>query len=164
QGDWYKRQIEERLEELELTTALHPQDLPEGPYAERLAQNEPFSWEDAHVFPSSQQTVISRALSVRTAINDGVPIQNVLRDVLDQSNDALWRLTAIDIGRRVDLHLSQHVEAIVRDKFITVVGGRVMSRRVAALEALRYMRPEAILPVMRHIVSAALNYLQGDEI
>src|SRR5262249_766247 len=53
---------------------------------------------------------------------------------------------------------------LVRDKFIAVVGGPSMSRRVAALEALRYMRPEAILPVMRHIVSAALNSLQDDQI
>lgn len=164
QGEWFKKQIENRLEELELITALHPQDVPEGPYATEIRDVAPFFWEDEQIFPGPKQTVISRALSVRTAIDDGISIHKILQAVLDQPNDDLWRLTAIEIGRRVDLHLSQHVETTIRDHFVKVLAGRTMSRRIAALEALRYMRPEITLPAMRHIVSAALRFLQGDEI
>lgn len=162
--EWFKAQLENRLQKLEPITALHPQDLPEGLFAQQVHDVPPFSWDNQRILPGDQQSVISRALSVRTAINDGLQLIDVLKEVSDQANDHIWHLSAIEIGRRVDLHLSQRCEADIRDAFIEVLAGRNLQRRISALEALRYMRPESLLPAMRHIVHAALDILYGDEI
>jgi len=161
--DWFRAQIEKRLERFDLITALHPEDHPEDPLGDRV-ETPSFSWEDPRIIPGRNQSITSRSLSVRTAINDGVPLIRVLEEVSSQPNDDVWHLSVIEIGRRVDLHLAQRCENDVRDALIEVLGGRNLKRRIAALEALRYMRPEAVLPAIDHVTHAALNILYGDEL
>ncbi len=157
-SDWFRQHIEVELQKVEMTTALHPQDSPEGLLGASLEGDvEAFSWEDEKLLPGSRRSVISRALSVRMAINDGIPLLKILTEVSNQPNDDLWRLTVIEIARRADLHLAQRAETDIKRFFFRTLRGRIGSRRLAALEALRYMRPEILLPEIDVLVNAGLS-------
>jgi hypoxanthine-guanine phosphoribosyltransferase len=162
--DWFREEIERRLGQLDLITTLHPQDLPEGELAMRIEGIPPFSWEDRRIFPGSRQSAISRAMSACIAINDGIPIQTVLEEITQQPNDNIWHLTAITIGRRVDLQQTQHAEKSIRESFIKIIGGRNIKRKRSSIEALRYMTPESLIQTIELIVRAALTGPVNDEI
>lgn len=164
--DWLKKRLELRLEEIKIKTALHPQDQLEGLLASK-ADISAFSWEDSSFIPGPQQTVVSRSLSARTAINDGVPITTILEEISaipsNPQNDLFWQLTAREIGRRVDLQLSQRSESEVRDAFVKVVAGRLKERRWRALQAMRQMRSEALLPVLSSLTKAVLREVNDED-
>ena len=153
--EWFKRQIGLRLESFDLITSLSPQDVPEGPMSERLPEVE-----DAHVLTSESlikgQTILTRAVSLRAAINDGVSIMEVFAQASEQNDDDLWRLTVIELARRVDLQQAQRAERPLRDALVKVIRGPNSERGIAALEALRFMRPEVLHPVLRKVVDATL--------
>jgi orotate phosphoribosyltransferase len=169
-SDWFRQYLEQCLQRLELITTLHPQDTPEeplaSPFQDALGEtvvldpknpNEPFFWEDSKALPGNRASIISRALSVRIAINDGVPLMNVLEEVSKYDSDELWNLTAIEVARRADLHIVQRAETEIKRFFSNVLRGRPSHRRLATLEALRYMRPESLLPEIESVIGAALG-------
>ncbi|HKB68325.1 MAG TPA: phosphoribosyltransferase family protein [Pyrinomonadaceae bacterium] len=160
--EWFKRQIAARLDRLDLITSLNPQDVPEGPLNALIA--DPVSESPSSSNLIKGRTIITRAVSLRAAINDGYPIMEVFDEVSQQPDDSLWRLTATELARRVDLQQAQHVERELRDSLIKVIPGESAARGVAALEALRFMRPEVMHPVLRNIVRSALvRDIPGDK-
>jgi hypothetical protein len=86
----------------------------------------------------------------------------VLEEVSEQENDTLWSLTAREVAARVDIQSAQQSELAIRDAFIRIASGRTMSRRVGALQALRLMRPEIVLPEMKRIVQIGLREATTD--
>lgn len=153
--EWFKRQIGLRLESLDLITSLNPQDIPEGPLSERLREPEG-EQPDAPGSLIKGQTILTRAVSLRAAINDGLPIMEVFAQVSEQQDDDLWRLTVIELARRVDLQQAQRAERSLRDGLVKVIRGPHSERGIAALEAIRFMRPEILHPVLRAVVNATL--------
>lgn len=177
--EWFREQVRRRLAELEVISALNPQDLPEGPFAEFLnpqdklgGQSEeylleipPFSWDQPNLLPGRNQTVISRVVSARTAINDGVPIIQVLEEISQQPNDDIFRLVAIEIARRVDLLQAQRVEKAIIELLIKVVSlSRKAKRRAAAIEALRYMGTEMLFQYMGMLLREGLKDFYDEDL
>jgi adenine/guanine phosphoribosyltransferase-like PRPP-binding protein len=159
---WLKLSIQERVDDLEVRTTLHPQDIPAISKNGRASLGPSFSWHDSKILPGPKQSLPSRAISARIALNNRVPILRILRDIAKASPD-LWKLTVIDIARRSDLLQQQEVEIKVRDFLLKVIAEGENDRRVPALEALRQMRSEVLLPIIPEAVKLTLkaNYSES---
>jgi len=154
--DWCVKFMDDRLADLEVTTALSPSDMASDRYA-RATSVPSFKWEDPILVPGPRQTVGTRLLAVRHAIGEGVPLDRILTEVSSQADNELFEFVTREIGRRVDIQVAQACESKIRDGFISILAGRNAERRASALAALGLMRAEVLAPALSAIVKASIE-------
>jgi len=161
-GQWLRDEIQRRLEKLEALSTLNAHDVPEGPLAKKLEGFRGFEWDDKNVLGTEDLPAIVWAISARQAIYRGVGLLDVF-DSISGVNDEVWRITVLEIARRNDLQQAQRVEERLIERLLRVLqDGR--DRRSIALEALRFFRPETLLPQLDKIVETTLEGLITDDV
>ena len=163
--EWFASSLRDKLRRLELRTTFDAGERHDDPPSDvefemRNAPDQAINlpWEPLGL-RRSDRSRLGYILSARVALNSGVPVREVMTAFGGDIDDVIWGETFREISRRSDLLHSQHVEEDVADILIQTLRDRDSSvrRRVLALELLRMMRREAILPRTKDIVAAALG-------
>jgi len=175
QNDWFANQLRDRLRQLDLITTLGPQDQPEsiGFAAPRGPRRYP--WEDRSYLPGSGVSPISEAARLRVAIHEGVLLSDILKELEQPCDDFVFASTVGEVARRVGQLRSQKLEDSTRTWLVrhscrlthrTQVNSSEeveesfevpRARRIAVLEALRYLRPESVVFDLPFIVRKAIE-------
>jgi len=158
---WFRTALQRRLERMEVKMDV---DEPSA-NLEMAGLVEPpiiFGWERPPL-RRRRRTALSYILSARVAVNDGVPVKEVLA-AADQDAFIVWREVIRDIARRPELLQAQQVEDYVTDVLVKTLRDHTYTpRRVAAMEIIRSLRREAVLPRLSDIVAAALRRILDPE-
>lgn len=157
--DWLVGHIQRSLSELEIQSVIsaHMEDLPPRHQVESR-----FRWEQETIYPAGNASYAGRAAAAWLAMNSRVSIAKIFRDVSDQCDDDLWRMIILDVARRTDLQQAQRKELPFCSELLDVAAFSSTSRRVAALHALRLMRPETLLPNLKCLLES--SYLASEEV
>jgi two-component sensor histidine kinase/hypoxanthine-guanine phosphoribosyltransferase len=159
---WFRDAIQVRYQRLDVRTSVEQQTTdPELRATTDTALT--FSWETG-VLPGERRTALSYIVSARVAINDGVPVKEVISEVENHPYFIVWRETMREIARRNEVLQAQRAEEYVADYLLRMMRSHTYSaRRSAALELIRSMRAEAVLPRLRDIIAAALRNILDNE-
>jgi adenine/guanine phosphoribosyltransferase-like PRPP-binding protein len=159
---WFRSALHDRIQQLEVRTSAEETNVG-SEFSELVKPSIEFPWERPPL-NNRARTTLSYILSARIAINDGVPLRDILVAADNHSSFVVWREVLREVARRAELLQTQQAEDHVAEYFIrTIRHHDYTPRRVAALEIMRSMRREAVLPRLNEIITASLRRILDPE-